>query len=561
MADIFISYRRQDVKVAERLANALRQLGFDVWWDLSLLSGDRYRKVIREVIDQCKAAIVLWSERSVESDFVMDEASHAKNKLCPVRIDRVDLPFGFGQTHTDDLIDWDGELTHAGFQSLVRSIETRTGRKARLGPSPHIERAQGRAAELEAFTAAQASISATTLRAFLKDYPDGAFEGFVRRQLEAMQEAPAPDKAGPPVAATTPALPVAPPEPEIAAPRANEKNVSQRKVSYLSMIGIGGLLVAALAGYMVYGKFQADARRAQVAMEEAQTRAKEMEAKEKEARDQAERLRVAAQQAQDQMIAREKLDAAEREKEARTQAERERLASQQLNEARQELERQKQAQEKASREARDKEQALRAAAAQAAAQVAKKSVAPSVPAPYDLSQLHPQVRAAAERARRVASQSDAAASRGRDAARLAQASGVSSPRDGLGIRKITGDFDGDQFAGYFADGRYRLGVYSYGVNTNNKSNSLRMEGEFANGKFSGGQYFWRSGNRCVAILAEGRRTGPGACTTSTGMRYEGDYVNDKRNGFGVEWDAQGRLLRSGTWTDNAFTTPLGAQGL
>ena len=135
MADVFISYKREDRGTAQRLADALEQLGFDVWWDLDLLAGDEYRNVIRAVIDQCSAAIVLWSTRSIESDFVMDEASHAKRKgkLCPALIDNVDLPFGFGQTHADDLTGWSGELTHAGFQALVRSLETRIGRKARLG--------------------------------------------------------------------------------------------------------------------------------------------------------------------------------------------------------------------------------------------------------------------------------------------------------------------------------------------------------------------------------------------------------------------------------------------
>jgi len=93
MADVFISYKREDRGTAQRLADALEQLGFDVWWDLDLLAGDEYRNVIRAVIDQCSAAIVLWSTRSIESDFVMDEASHAKRKgkLCPALIDNVDL--------------------------------------------------------------------------------------------------------------------------------------------------------------------------------------------------------------------------------------------------------------------------------------------------------------------------------------------------------------------------------------------------------------------------------------------------------------------------------------
>jgi hypothetical protein len=189
MADVFISYKREDRPYAERLSIVLEQLGFEVWWDFDLLSGDPYRTVIRAVIDQCKAAVVCWSERSVLSDFVIDEAEYAKQqgKLCPIRIDTVPLPFGFGSLHTDDLSRWDGELFHTEFQNLVRAVEGRTGRKGRFGvgsiPQPE---AQAAAAELESFKAAQISASESALRAFLSRHPQGAFSSFVRSQLESM---------------------------------------------------------------------------------------------------------------------------------------------------------------------------------------------------------------------------------------------------------------------------------------------------------------------------------------------------------------------------------------
>jgi hypothetical protein len=189
MADVFISYKREERPFAERLSIVLEQLGFEVWWDFDLLSGDRYRKVIRAVIDECRVAVVLWSNRAVESDFVMDEAEYAKaqGKLCPVRIDDVALPFGFGSLHTDDLTGWDSELFHPQFQSLVRAIELKVGRKGRLGADPRTSESQAAAAEMEAFKAAQMAGNPSALRAFLNMHPRGAFAGFVRRQVEEME--------------------------------------------------------------------------------------------------------------------------------------------------------------------------------------------------------------------------------------------------------------------------------------------------------------------------------------------------------------------------------------
>ena len=141
------------------------------------MSGDRFRNTIRAVIDQCPAAVVLWSKLAIDSDFVMDEATYAKSKgkLCPARLDQTELPFGFGQVHTDDLSDWDGELSHPGFQGLVRALEARIGRKARLGAVRRDAQAQAQTAELDAFKAAQLANNQSALTSFLKDYPRGMF--------------------------------------------------------------------------------------------------------------------------------------------------------------------------------------------------------------------------------------------------------------------------------------------------------------------------------------------------------------------------------------------------
>ena len=85
MADIFISYKREEAGQAGRLAHVLEQFGYSVWWDVALLSGDEYRDVIAEMIDKCAAVIVLWSPLAVRSTFVRSEASYAQrqDKLLP----------------------------------------------------------------------------------------------------------------------------------------------------------------------------------------------------------------------------------------------------------------------------------------------------------------------------------------------------------------------------------------------------------------------------------------------------------------------------------------------
>jgi hypothetical protein len=193
MADLFISYKREDRRVAERLSIALEQLGFDVWWDFELLSGDGFRKIIERVIDECSTTIVLWSELSRESTFVVDEATYSReqDKLCPARIDDCRLPLGFGGDHVVDLRGWEGEMSHDGLQGLIRAVEAKTGKKARLGAKPRGQDEEAHFAEMEAFKAAEAAGNVSALQSFLRDFPRGSFANFVRGQLETMgAEAP-----------------------------------------------------------------------------------------------------------------------------------------------------------------------------------------------------------------------------------------------------------------------------------------------------------------------------------------------------------------------------------
>jgi TIR domain/Caspase domain len=136
VTDIFISYAREDRDVAGRIAEALTERGFKVWWDWELIGGDNYRFKIREVIGQAKKSIVLWSRHSIMSAFVIDEASEAKKhgKLIPVSIDGSDPPFGFGDLHTIAL-----DAPRIDVEALVAALEGKAPpreqdlRKARRG--------------------------------------------------------------------------------------------------------------------------------------------------------------------------------------------------------------------------------------------------------------------------------------------------------------------------------------------------------------------------------------------------------------------------------------------
>jgi len=102
MADVFISYSRQDRDHAQALAKLLEEKGLAIWWDWNLVGGVNFRDKIHSALNDAKKVIVLWSEHSVSSSFVIDEAGVAmrQGKLIPILIDESELPLGFGNLHT-----------------------------------------------------------------------------------------------------------------------------------------------------------------------------------------------------------------------------------------------------------------------------------------------------------------------------------------------------------------------------------------------------------------------------------------------------------------------------
>ena len=110
MADVFLSYAQADAKRAKQIADALEAKGWTVWWDVSLVAGDRFRSKIAEQLHTARCVVVLWSQKAIESDWVIDEADDGKRRgvLVQALIGDVLPPHGFRQIHLARLIEWDG---------------------------------------------------------------------------------------------------------------------------------------------------------------------------------------------------------------------------------------------------------------------------------------------------------------------------------------------------------------------------------------------------------------------------------------------------------------------
>jgi len=124
LASVFLSYDHEDGSRAAAIASALEKAGHSVWWDRQIHGGAEFQTEIEKAVEEADAVVVLWSERSIRSAWVRDEAAEGRdqNKLIPVLLEPVKPPMGFRQYQAIDLADRRRSSVPPQTKELLRAI-------------------------------------------------------------------------------------------------------------------------------------------------------------------------------------------------------------------------------------------------------------------------------------------------------------------------------------------------------------------------------------------------------------------------------------------------------
>ena len=106
--------------------------------------------------------------------------------------------------------------------------------------------------------------------------------------------------------------------------------------------------------------------------------------------------------------------------------------------------------------------------------------------------------------------------------------------------RYDGEWLNDKFEG-FGTYRYRNGAKYVGQFSNNRRNGL-------------GTFTFQDGATYSGGYKDDLRSGKGTFTYPNGVKFVGEYRDDKRNGPGTEYGADGKVLRSGVWKNDALET-------
>jgi adenylate cyclase len=124
MADIFLSYASEDRERIRPLVEALEAQGWTVWWDTRIQPGQSFDNVIQNEIDDARCVIVAWTEHSINSEWVKNEATIGLERgvLVPVMFDEVRIPLPFVRTQSADLREWSPDRVSAEMQDFLNAV-------------------------------------------------------------------------------------------------------------------------------------------------------------------------------------------------------------------------------------------------------------------------------------------------------------------------------------------------------------------------------------------------------------------------------------------------------
>ena len=192
--DVFISYKREERNLADRVQNALNDAGFVVGTDADIEPSMDFVDAIQAMVDTAKATIVLWTKASTQSEWVKVEARRALklHRMTPpktifkgVLLEDVDLPMDF---ETVNMLNFaETGLNEHAVQAIVADI------KKDLAPTAKsADEARGLSAafheELQAFHTADQIDDAAAMQGFVHNYPNSILIELANKRIRGHQK-------------------------------------------------------------------------------------------------------------------------------------------------------------------------------------------------------------------------------------------------------------------------------------------------------------------------------------------------------------------------------------
>jgi tetratricopeptide (TPR) repeat protein len=130
VAQVFLSYSREDKERVKPLVDAFEDEGLSVWWDRDLSPGQSFEETIDREIQLADCIVVIWSRHSINSQWVKNEALEGMDRdaLVPILLDDVRIPVAFKQTQGADFRQWPFTIDKEEYKKLIDVVNEKLNR-------------------------------------------------------------------------------------------------------------------------------------------------------------------------------------------------------------------------------------------------------------------------------------------------------------------------------------------------------------------------------------------------------------------------------------------------
>ncbi|MEM8571491.1 MAG: TIR domain-containing protein [Pseudomonadota bacterium] len=189
--DVFISYKREERALSEKVRGALIDAGYTAITDLNIAKNEEFGDAIDTMIRTAKLTLVLWTKASAASDWVRKEARLARdlekaakpNRYLGVMVENVDLDLPPDLRGLQMVDIHAGGLDEAGIAQVVAEVREILGIEAQQAAQKAESDSAALSEEWQYYDLARSINVAAAYRRFLARYPDGEFADDARRQL------------------------------------------------------------------------------------------------------------------------------------------------------------------------------------------------------------------------------------------------------------------------------------------------------------------------------------------------------------------------------------------
>jgi hypothetical protein len=114
-----ISYSHRDRALARRISQTLSRFNLEHWWDDRIEISTLWNDALEKRLRAASSVLVLWTDAAATSQWVLHEATVARDRrtLVQVRIGSAPLPDDFTALQAADLPVWEENTLPRGIRS------------------------------------------------------------------------------------------------------------------------------------------------------------------------------------------------------------------------------------------------------------------------------------------------------------------------------------------------------------------------------------------------------------------------------------------------------------